>query len=123
MKNNRDDLPRRTFIKGLGAAVVGGAMGVPAVGGELRAAQSTSRVVMIRNERAVDGDGTINGEVVQAMMDEAMTSLFGLTSADDCWKLIIQPDDIARTVLYLLSLSDRAHVDQIYIRRKMGKPF
>ena len=94
MKNNRDDLPRRTFIKGLGAAVVGGAMGVPAVGGEVRAAQSTSRVVMIRNERAVDGDGTINGEVVQAMMDEAMTSLFGMDSADDCWKLIIQPDDI-----------------------------
>ena len=37
--------------------------------------------------------------------------------------ILIQPDDIARTVLYLLSLSDRAHVDQIYIRRKTGKPF
>jgi len=94
MKKSRDDLPRRTFIKGLGAAVVGGAMGVPAAGGEVRAAQATSRVVMIRNERAVDGDGTISGEVVQAMMDEAMTSLFGMDSADDCWKLIIQPDDI-----------------------------
>lgn len=94
MKNNRDDLPRRTFIKGMGAAVVGGAMGVPAVGGELRAAHSTSRVVMIRNEEAVDGEGTINGEVIQAMMDEAMTSLFGLESAEDCWKLILQPDDI-----------------------------
>jgi len=94
MKNNRHDLPRRTFIKGMSAAVVGGAMGVPALGGEVRAAQSTSRVVMIRNEDAVAADGTINGEVVQAMMDEAMTSLFGLTSADDCWKLIIQPHDI-----------------------------
>ncbi len=37
--------------------------------------------------------------------------------------ILIQPDDIARTVLYLLSLSDRAHVDQIYIRRKTGSPF
>jgi len=26
-------------------------------------------------------------------------------------------------VLYLLSLSDRAHVDQISIRRRTGKPF
>ena len=37
--------------------------------------------------------------------------------------ILIQPDDIARTILYLLSLSDRAHVDQIYIRRNTGKPF
>jgi len=49
---------------------------------------------MIRNEQAVGGDGAIDGEVVQAMMDEAMTSLFGLDSADECWKLILRPDDI-----------------------------
>ncbi len=37
--------------------------------------------------------------------------------------ILIQTEDIATTVLYLLSLSNRAHVDQIYIRRRTGQPF
>ena len=32
-------------------------------------------------------------------------------------------EDIATTVGYLLSLSDRAHVDEIYVRRRTAKPF
>ena len=35
---------------------------------------------------------------------------------------LMQPEDVAETVLYLLSLSDRAHVDQIYIRRRSSCP-
>ena len=38
-------------------------------------------------------------------------------------KILLQPEDIAHTVLYLLSLSDRAAVDQIYIRRRGSQPF
>jgi hypothetical protein len=94
MRKRQEHLNRRTFIKGVGAAVVGGAVGLPARGKGIRAAQSTSRVVLIRDEGAVGEDGTLDGAVVQAMMDRAMTSLFGMDSADDCWKLIIQPDDI-----------------------------
>jgi NAD(P)-dependent dehydrogenase (short-subunit alcohol dehydrogenase family) len=37
--------------------------------------------------------------------------------------ILLQPEDIAQTVLYLLSLSDRAAVDQIYIRRRTSAPF
>jgi NAD(P)-dependent dehydrogenase (short-subunit alcohol dehydrogenase family) len=37
--------------------------------------------------------------------------------------ILMQPEDIAHTVLYLLSLSDRAAVDQIYIRRRTSTPF
>lgn len=36
---------------------------------------------------------------------------------------LIYPEDIARTVLYLLSLSDRAMVDQIVVRRSAASPF
>ena len=36
---------------------------------------------------------------------------------------LIQPADIAQTVLFLLSLSDHAAIDQIYIRRKNSAPF
>lgn len=37
--------------------------------------------------------------------------------------ILIRTSDIAQTVLYLLSLSPQAHVDQIYIRRTTGTPF
>lgn len=38
-------------------------------------------------------------------------------------QILLQPQDIAHTVLFLLSLSDRAAIDQIYIRRSGSKPF
>lgn len=37
--------------------------------------------------------------------------------------VLMHPEDIAHAVMYLLSLSDRAAVDQIYIRRRAAKPF
>ena len=36
---------------------------------------------------------------------------------------LMQPEDIAQAVEYLLALSPRAAVDQIYIRRQSSKPF
>ncbi|MDP6524040.1 MAG: SDR family NAD(P)-dependent oxidoreductase [Kiritimatiellia bacterium] len=36
---------------------------------------------------------------------------------------LMQPEDIAQAVEYLLSLSDRAAIDEIYIRRKNSQPF
>ena len=37
--------------------------------------------------------------------------------------ILMQPEDISQAVIYLLSLSDRAHIDQIYIRRRNSSPF
>jgi len=37
--------------------------------------------------------------------------------------ILIRPEDIAASVLFLLSLSDRAWVDQIHVRRRNGTPF
>jgi len=37
--------------------------------------------------------------------------------------VLMQPEDIADTVLYLLELPERAIIDQIYIRRSKSSPF
>jgi len=37
--------------------------------------------------------------------------------------VLMQPEDVAQAVMFLLSLSDRAAVDQVYIRRRASKPF
>jgi 3-oxoacyl-[acyl-carrier protein] reductase len=51
------------------------------------------------------------------------TQMIGDARPDLDRDALLQPEDIAHTVLYLLSLSDRAAVDQIYIRRRSSKPF
>ena len=37
--------------------------------------------------------------------------------------ILLQPEDVAQAVMFLLSLSDRAAIDQIYIRRRTSTPF
>ena len=56
----------------------------------------------------------VNGRFIQAISD------YDVGERVD---VLIRPEDIARTVLYMLSLSDRAMVDQVYIRRRSGSPF
>lgn len=36
---------------------------------------------------------------------------------------LLRPEDIAQTVMFLLSLSDQAAIDEIYIRRRSSAPF
>jgi 3-oxoacyl-[acyl-carrier protein] reductase len=38
-------------------------------------------------------------------------------------RILLQPEDVAHAVLFLLSLSARAAIDQIYIRRRNSNPF
>jgi hypothetical protein len=94
MEKGRAALTRRNFVKGVGLAAVGGTVGFPSVGDRAEAAPSSSRVVLIRDERVVSEDGTIDAGGIQQMLDQAMTALFGLDSPSDCWKGIIKPDDI-----------------------------
>ena len=51
------------------------------------------------------------------------TDLAGEARPDLDRSILMQPEDIAQTVLFLLSLSDRAAVDEIYIRRRGSSPF
>ena len=37
--------------------------------------------------------------------------------------VLLQPNDIAKTILFLVSLSDKAAIDQLYIRRRTSQPF
>jgi NAD(P)-dependent dehydrogenase (short-subunit alcohol dehydrogenase family) len=55
--------------------------------------------------------GGVNTELIRQARPDIETSA------------MMHPADIAQAVLFLLSLSDRAAVDQIYIRRKLSSPF
>jgi len=64
------------------------------------------------------------GIYVSAIQPGAVDTGLALKARPDLDRtILLQPDDIAHSILYLLSLSDRAWVDQIYIRRRMSAPF
>lgn len=94
MNKKHDNITRREFIKSTSTAAVGVAtLGLPAFSDEGET-KYKSRVILIRNKEAVSGEGKINGDIIQQMLDEAVVKLFGKEDATTCWKEIISARDI-----------------------------
>lgn len=53
-----------------------------------------SRVVVVRDTRALDAEGRVNGEVVAAMLETAMRKVSGADSPADAWRTYVEPRDI-----------------------------
>lgn len=51
------------------------------------------------------------------------TGMIGEARPDLDRSVLLQPEDIAQTVMFLLSLSEQAAIDEIYIRRRSNQPF
>ncbi|MGD9344982.1 MAG: DUF362 domain-containing protein [Candidatus Aminicenantes bacterium] len=56
--------------------------------------EDKTKVVLIRNENALSGFKRPNKEIVQQMLDEAITTLFGEKDPVLAWKRITNPTDI-----------------------------
>lgn len=98
MDRETPSLTRRDFMKGASGAALGIAAGFPAISCKSDEPQqtptTTSRVVLIRNENVVAEGGAIDGQLIGQMLDEAMLRLFEMTDPTECWRSIINPDDI-----------------------------
>ena len=91
MKNKA--MTRRDFIKIASAAPLAGAF-IPALKGQpAQAAAEKVKVVLIRDKDALDASGTPNADVIQRMLDEAITILLGEKDPVKAWKMIIRPED------------------------------
>ena len=84
-----DGLTRRDFLKIAAIAPFADA----AFGAAVAPAPAQPRVVLIRDKNAVDSQGAGKPEVIQAMMDQAITALTGEKNALDGWKGIVSPSD------------------------------
>jgi hypothetical protein len=84
---------RREFLRfTTGSAIAAATLGP----GILRPAHAaaTAKVVLVRHADAVGPQGKLNGEVIQAMLDEAVTRLLGTGSAADGWRGLVKPTDV-----------------------------
>lgn len=84
---------RRDFIKTTGVVALGAAAGLPALAQESVEPAAKSKVVLIRHPEVVGADGKVNGEIINQMLDQAVTTLFGNDDPAACWKQIIKPTD------------------------------
>jgi len=95
-------ITRRDFLRAATAVPLAGTL-VPALKAEEPAASrlptasvgpAKTRVVLIRDQACLDANGGPNAEVVQRMLDEAVSRLLDATDPVGGWKTLIKPDDI-----------------------------
>ena len=86
-------MTRRDFIKAASVVPLAGAL-IPALNDQpAQAAAEKVKVVLIRDKDALDASGTPIADVIQRMLDEAVTTLLGEKDPVKAWKTIIRPED------------------------------
>jgi hypothetical protein len=91
MSDRRGGVTRRDFLRGVGYAALAGAAGLGS--GRPAQAQAKSRVVLIRDEHAIEANGAVNAQVVQQMLDQAVAKLLGTDKAAEAWKQVVKATD------------------------------
>jgi len=85
-------ITRRDFLKVGAAAAVGGLVGLPHTGSAK--AIGKSRVVLVRNKDVIAGSGSIRAEILEQMLDQAMTTLLGTPDPVSAWEQVVKPEDV-----------------------------
>ena len=89
-----------------------------------QAAYAASKHAVMGITKALAVEAQPHGIRVSAVLPGAVdTGLMDALRPDLDKALLMKPEDVADAVLFLLSLSDSAAVDEIYIRRRTSAPF
>lgn len=85
-------ITRRDFLRVAAGTAMAAALG-PAI---LREAQAepTAKVVLIRNAEVLGGNGQRQGEILQAMLDEAVKVLLGAKEPPEAWQKLFKSSDV-----------------------------
>jgi hypothetical protein len=89
----RKMITRRDFLRAASVAPLAGAF-VPALKAGQTSPGQKVKVVLIRDQNALDAAGTPRAETIQRMLDEAVLELLGERDPASAWKKIIRPDDV-----------------------------
>jgi len=87
-------ITRRDFLKTGSAAALGGLVGLNLLDVKQAKASTKSRVVLIRDEKVMEGDGRLNRSILKGMLDEAMKTLMDVSDPVAAWKKLFTPTDI-----------------------------
>jgi hypothetical protein len=94
MDDKKTVLTRRDFLKGASCAALAATMGLPFTALAEDESPKLSRVVLIRDEKALTSAGKPNAPVIKEMIDSAVSRLFEVDKPSEAWKKIVGPTDI-----------------------------
>lgn len=86
------DITRRDFLRVAAETTMVATLGSELIG-EARA-ETTARVILIRNAEAVGDQGQMHGEVLQSMLDDAVRTLLGTKEPLEAWQKLCKGSDI-----------------------------
>ena len=101
-KKQKQIVTRRDFLKGTAYGTIGVALGIPLLENRSQASEKSkpfdaqnpvSRVVLVRNEAAVDEAHRIDSGLVAQMIDTAVQTLSGEQDPMKAWGAYIRPED------------------------------
>jgi len=112
-------ITRRDFLKVASAAPLAGAL-LPGLKGSQTAAGDKVRVVLVRDENALDASGAPNAGIIQRMLDDGVRALVGERDTVKAWQTLIRPEDIVGIKTNVWGkLPTPAEVEQALKRRIM----
>jgi len=96
MGKSRKGLTRRDFLCTAAGAAAAGAVGVPGLAQEMGETAETvkkAKVVLVRDAGVLDPAGNVKADVIERMLDDAVTTLFGVSDPVAPWKELVKPTD------------------------------
>jgi len=81
-------ITRRDFMKGTAYAAAVAVAGFPDF------QEKTARVVLVRHENVWKDESTLDADIIQQMLDDAVTALFNVDDPVAAFKRIVGPDDV-----------------------------
>jgi hypothetical protein len=87
-------ITRRDFLKTTSSAALAGALVMSSSGKSGADTARTSRVVLIRDNDVLDDSNNISSEIMQKMLDDAVTTLLDESDPVQAWKRLVKPNDI-----------------------------
>lgn len=103
-------LTRRDFMRGAAGVAIAGAAGLPASLNRPQEAEKKSseeeeakgkkeqrrrsKVVLIRDEKVINGSGRVDAEIVARMLDDGVKALLNEEDAHSAWKRLLMTSDV-----------------------------
>jgi hypothetical protein len=94
MHASEKPITRRDFLRGAAYVGLAGAMGLPMSVEQEGKPKKKVRVVLVRDAKALNDGSRPNADVIQRMLDDAVTTLLDEKDPVKAWKLLIKPTDI-----------------------------
>ncbi len=94
MEVGKKVITRRDFIRVGSCLTMGSLMGLPLIGPVSAKKSAKSRVVLVRDENVIGSRGKLHQEILQEMLDEAVTILLDTADPVLAWKKLVTPSDI-----------------------------